>query len=188
MPLIDFKALQRLPPDQRVKALERLEEQLQKLITQRNQEIEQSKREITEAESLLQRARDELVVLEKIETPEARPVLIDDLFFKKPHGQGARKPAESLVEKAERPDELRMRLEESEQERARQQRASLEAVAGSYQRPQQERPFDPQSEAYRTAIGPQELERPSEPRGGYKKRDDRPKLVGEGRYHNRDDD
>lgn len=193
MPLIDFKALSRLPPEERVKVLARLEDQLQKIIKERTQEIEQSKREIAEAESLLQRAKDELVVLEKIATPEAKAVRIDDLFFGNPKTTSTAKDAlnrkplpsdESLQERADRGAALRLREEAMQREKE-----SLEQVASTYKRPEQQRDFNPQAEAYKTAIGPAEFERPTHPSGTYeKKTDHKPKIVSEGVYKRRDDD
>lgn len=184
MPAIDFKALSRLPPEERVRVLQRLEDQLQRIIKQRAEEIQQSRREIAEAESLLERAKEELVVLEKIATPEARAVRIDDLFFQKPAGQKEGRGREGQLEKAERPDEAVQRRQE--QERREQERASLESVASTYQRPEAERPFNPQNEAYRNAIGPQEMQRPEEQKP-YKKREER-RTGAEGVYKRKDED
>jgi hypothetical protein len=184
MPAIDFKALSRLPPEERVRVLQRLEDQLQRIIKQRADEIEQSRREIAEAEALLERAKEELVVLEKIATPEARAVRIDDLFFQKPAGKESGHK-ESALEKAERPDEAVQRRQE--QERREQERASLESVASTYQRPEAERPFNPQNEAYRNAIGPPEMQRPEEQKP-YKKREERRQTGAEGVYKRKDDE
>jgi malonyl CoA-acyl carrier protein transacylase len=82
----DFDAIRRLPPDERIEALEKLEEELRKLIEKRNKEIKQSQQEIEEAEDLFERAQEELVVLQKIATPEGG-VKIDELFFKEPQRQ-----------------------------------------------------------------------------------------------------
>jgi len=80
--VFDFKVLERLPPDQRVNALQRLRDELRVMIEKRKKEIDQSNREIIEAETLLQRAEDDLAVLLKVQTPEQKAVRIDDLFFK----------------------------------------------------------------------------------------------------------
>ncbi len=191
MPLIDFKALSRLPPDERVKVLAKLEDELQKLIKDRTKEIEQSKAEIAEAEALLQRAKDEMVVLEKIGMPETKAVRIDDLFFEKPKAKLAndasdrKRPSDdSLQERANSAASLRMREEAMQRERA-----SLEQVASTYKRPEQERSFNPQAEAYKTAIGPQELERPTHQAGTYtKKEDHKPKIVSQGIYKRSDEE
>jgi hypothetical protein len=70
---VDFSKLKKLPPEMRIKALQRLEEELTKLIKTRQQEIE-------EAEALLSDAKHELQVIEEIEKPKAREVKVEKLF------------------------------------------------------------------------------------------------------------
>ena len=70
---IDFEQIKRLPPDQRVKVLQELQAQIEKLINDRKNEIEQ-------AQELLARAKEELSVLEEIETPKQKQVNVEELF------------------------------------------------------------------------------------------------------------
>ena len=73
---VDFSKLRQLPPDARVKALQRLEEELNKLIAARQKEIE-------EAKKLLEGAKEELQVIEEIHTPELKKVDVAKLFERK---------------------------------------------------------------------------------------------------------
>lgn len=73
---VDFSKLRQLPPDVRVKALQKLEEELNKLIAARQKEIE-------EAKNLLEDAKHELAVIEEIHTPELKKVDVAKLFERK---------------------------------------------------------------------------------------------------------
>ncbi len=73
MATIDFEQIKKLPPDQRVKVLQELENQIQKLISDRKKEIE-------EAQSLLSRAKDELRVIEEIQTPTQKNISVEEMF------------------------------------------------------------------------------------------------------------
>lgn len=75
MALFDFEQIKKLPADQRIKVLQELQGQIEKLINDR-------KKEITEAQDLLARAKDELRVLEEIEVPEQKTVSVEELFAK----------------------------------------------------------------------------------------------------------
>lgn len=75
MATIDFEQIKKLPPDQRVKVLQELENQIQKLISERKKEIE-------EAQSLLSRAKDELRLIEEIEAPVQKNISVEELFGK----------------------------------------------------------------------------------------------------------
>lgn len=70
---IDFEQIKKLPPDQRVKVLQELQGQIEKLINDR-------KREIQQAQDLLARAKEELSILEHIETPKQKQVSVEELF------------------------------------------------------------------------------------------------------------
>lgn len=76
MAKFDFSKLKQLPPENRIKALQKLEEELQKVINSRQKEIE-------EAKNLLEVARHELQVIEEIETPNVKEVEIQKLFEQK---------------------------------------------------------------------------------------------------------
>ncbi|MBW3005081.1 hypothetical protein KY310_04585 [Candidatus Woesearchaeota archaeon] len=86
MTSMDFSKLKKLPPEMRIKALQKLEEELNKLIKARQQEIE-------EAEALLSEAKHELQVIEEIETPKVREVQVEKLFERKTEA-----PAEKRAE------------------------------------------------------------------------------------------
>jgi hypothetical protein len=73
MAKFDFSKLKQLPPENRIKAIQKLEEELHKLINARQNEIE-------EAKSLLEEAKHEMQVLEDIETPAVREVEVQKLF------------------------------------------------------------------------------------------------------------
>ena len=70
---IDFEQIKKLPPDQRVKVLQELQGQIEKLINDRKKEIQQ-------AQDLLVRANEELSILEEIETPKQKQVSVEELF------------------------------------------------------------------------------------------------------------
>lgn len=103
MTTIDFEQIQKLPPDQRVKVLQDLQVQIEKLISERKREIEQ-------AQAFLERAKDELRVLEQIETPQQKQVKIEELFGKE------EKKEETLERIARRdvpdPERIRENLEQ----------------------------------------------------------------------------
>ena len=99
---IDFEQIKKLPPDQRIKVLNQLQEQIQKLIKERQQEIE-------DAQSLLKRAEEELRVIQEIETPKPKQIHVEELF--------GRDEGEETLEKIARrdipqPNELAERLEQ----------------------------------------------------------------------------
>jgi len=73
MVLIDFEQIKKLPPDKRVKVLQELENQIQKLILDR-------KREIDEAQKLLETAKEELRVIEEVETPQIKKISVEEMF------------------------------------------------------------------------------------------------------------
>ena len=73
MAKFDFSKLKQLPPENRIKAIQKLEEELHKLINARQNEIE-------EAQSLLEEAKHEMQVLEDIETPAIKEVEVQKLF------------------------------------------------------------------------------------------------------------
>ncbi|MBD3303676.1 hypothetical protein GF343_00895 [Candidatus Woesearchaeota archaeon] len=76
MAQIDFSKLKRMPPEMRIKALQKLEEELNKLITARQKEIK-------EAEQLLAQAKHEQELIEEIDTPKAKEVEVQKLFERK---------------------------------------------------------------------------------------------------------
>lgn len=82
MPAIDFSQLKKLPPEMRIKALQKLEDEINKLIQHRQKAIAQSQKEIEEASHLLEEAKHELRVLEDIETPKLKQVDVGKLFEK----------------------------------------------------------------------------------------------------------
>lgn len=175
----DFNAIERLPPDAKVAALQKLEAELRMLITKRQDEIKQSQREITEAESLLERAKDELMVLEKIATPEAKGVRIDDLFFKP-----GRKREEKLEEQVEQAREEERRRQEDlahvTQPRnfdalktvyETQQKGLSEEQANAYASPTQ--PVNAPSTVYKQQQQQPQPERRRIQGEGYKRQDER---------------
>ncbi|MBI4140452.1 hypothetical protein HY485_01300 [Candidatus Woesearchaeota archaeon] len=101
---INFEQIKKLPPDQRIKVLNQLQEQIQKLIKERQQEIE-------DAQALLKRAEEELRVIQEIETPKPKQIHVEELFGKKEEEE-----EETLENIARRdipqPDELAERLEQ----------------------------------------------------------------------------
>lgn len=96
MAKFDFSKLKQLPPENRIKALQKLEEELQKVINSRQKEIE-------EAKSLLEEARRELQVIEEIETPNVKEVEIQKLFEQKKEESTEKKAElEKIAEEAPR--------------------------------------------------------------------------------------
>ncbi len=73
MSSFDLEKIKKLPADRRITALEELKEEIRKLIEERKKEIE-------DAQFLLEEAEDELRVLLEIETPKAKKVVIEELF------------------------------------------------------------------------------------------------------------
>ncbi|MBW3001819.1 hypothetical protein KY338_01495 [Candidatus Woesearchaeota archaeon] len=86
MAQVDFSKLKKLPPEMRIKALQKLEQEINKLITVRQKEIE-------EAKALLAQAKHEQELIEEIETPKVKEVEVQKLF--------ERKEAPSIEKKAE---------------------------------------------------------------------------------------
>ena len=168
----DFKTLASLPPDERVAALQKLEDELQALIKKRNDEIKQSQKEIAEAEALLNRAKDEMVVLEKIAKPENKGVRIDDLFFKKADKKKD-KPLEESV--ADEPIALR-----KQQEQAYLAQPRLGDVIKAFYEDTQ-RPGLPDEQASAYVSGNQPVQ---DTRAAYHRpKDEKMKLVGQGAYN-----
>lgn len=105
MPTIDFEAILRLPPDQRVNALQELIAELERLV-KRKGGITVSESEVKDALGLLARAKEEIAVLLRIRTPEKK-TNIDDLFFKEEKNE---QPLEETV--ADEPAVLQKRADE----------------------------------------------------------------------------
>jgi len=76
MAQIDFSKLKKMPPEMRIKALQKLEQEINKLITARQKEIE-------EAKALLAQAKHEQELIEEIETPKTKEVEVQKLFERK---------------------------------------------------------------------------------------------------------
>jgi acyl-CoA reductase-like NAD-dependent aldehyde dehydrogenase len=123
MDKIDFRQIKKLPPEEKIKVLKRIEDELQKLIETRRKETEENNKEIAEAEELLAEARNEFRVLEEIQLPELKKVEIEKLFRPKEERDGrgtagkeeedeglegiaAKEPAAALAERQARIDEL----------------------------------------------------------------------------------
>ncbi len=96
MAKVDFSKLKKLPPELRIKAIQKLEEELNKLIKIRQ-------REIDEAEALLSEAKHELQIITKIETPKAREINVEKLFERKEEIEPIEKKAELEKIAAEAP-------------------------------------------------------------------------------------
>lgn len=75
MALLDFEQIKKLPPDKRVKVLQELQVQIEKMVAERKKEIEQ-------AQELLKRAQEELQLLEEVETPQLKKITVEELFGK----------------------------------------------------------------------------------------------------------
>src|SRR3989338_7496725 len=86
---IDFEQIKKLPPDKRVKVLQDLQVQIEKLIKDR-------KREIEEAQELLNRANEELHVIQEIETPKPKKISVEELFGAE---RGEKEGLESIARK-----------------------------------------------------------------------------------------
>jgi hypothetical protein len=168
----DFRAIQRLPPDERVEALRRLGDELRKLIEKRNKEIKDSRREIEEAEELLERAEEEMVVLQKIAMPENKGVKIDDLFFKKEEKKN--KALEEEVEEA--PVPVRRRMEEEQQQQQYQPRQEQSPV-----RFYEQKPFEPEHPPLREYVSPNQP-LPDTRTAYVNRKEEKKKLVSEGVY------
>ena len=90
---VDFSKLKKLPPELRIKAIHKLEKELNKLIQTRQKEIE-------EAESLLADAKHELQVIEDIETPKVKEVEVQKLFARKEEPIAKQAELEKIAETA----------------------------------------------------------------------------------------
>jgi hypothetical protein len=96
MAQVDFSKLKKLPPEMRIKALQKLEAELNKLITARQKEIQ-------EAEQLLAQAKHEQELIEEIETPKVKEVEVQKLFERKEEPSIERKAElERIAEEAPR--------------------------------------------------------------------------------------
>lgn len=103
MPTIDFEYIKKLPPDQRVKVLQQLHDQLEKLIRERKQEI-------TSAQELLEKAQEELIVLQKIETPQPKKTIVEELFKTEEKENGLERITRQ--QKIPRPEDIREHFEQ----------------------------------------------------------------------------
>lgn len=92
MPEIDFEQIKKLPPDQRVKVLQELQNQIEKLINDRKKEIEQ-------AHELLARAKDELRVLEEVQTPKVKQLTVEELFKTNDKDDDKKQGLENIAQK-----------------------------------------------------------------------------------------
>jgi hypothetical protein len=72
----DFKNIKKLPPYLRKKSLNQLKELLEK-------KIKDTKKEIEEAENLIEQAKTEEELIEEIEIPKTKKIQIEDLFKEK---------------------------------------------------------------------------------------------------------
>ena len=112
MDKIDFRQIKKLPPEEKIKVLKRIEDELNKLIETRRKETEENNKEIAEAEELLKEAKNEFRVLEEIQLPELKKVEIEKLFRPKEEkdegleGIAAKAPIAELAERQARIDEL----------------------------------------------------------------------------------
>ncbi len=107
MKKIDFAKIKQLPPEEKVKVLQRIEGELHKLIDERRKEIEEKNNEIESAEELLREAEQESRVLEEIKIPEIKKIEIDKLFIPKEEGlEGIASTAPSDIEKQAQIEEL----------------------------------------------------------------------------------
>lgn len=88
MDKIDFRQIKKLPPEEKIKVLKRIEDELKKLIATRRKETAANNKEIAEAEELLAEAQNEFRVLEEIQTPELKKVEIEKLFRPKEEKEG----------------------------------------------------------------------------------------------------
>ncbi|MBW2972935.1 hypothetical protein KY346_00925 [Candidatus Woesearchaeota archaeon] len=93
MAKLDFSKLKKLPPELRIKAIQKLEAELNKLIQARQKEIE-------EAEALLAEAKHEQELIEEIETPKVKKVEVEKLFERKEEAVEKRAELERLAEEA----------------------------------------------------------------------------------------
>lgn len=80
MKKINFSQIKKLPPEEKIKVLERIEDELRKLIEERKKEISEKNSEIKSAEELLMQAQKEFKILEEIKTPELKQIDIGKLF------------------------------------------------------------------------------------------------------------
>ena len=96
MKKVDFKKLQKLSPDQRVKALREIQEELTKVIKDRSEEVSDSKDEIKDAQEFLKEAEDEMRIIEEMEikAPKPKPVDVEKLFEREDKRTSARGPRE----------------------------------------------------------------------------------------------
>ncbi|MBD3362019.1 hypothetical protein GF358_04490 [Candidatus Woesearchaeota archaeon] len=107
MKKIDFTQIKKLPPEEKIKVLERVEGELKTLIEKRKKEIEEKNLEIENAEELLQEAQNEAKVLEEIKTPEIKKVDIGKLFHPEEKDlEGIAATAPSEAEKKAQIEEL----------------------------------------------------------------------------------
>jgi hypothetical protein len=167
----DFGAIRRLPPDERVEALHKFGDELRKLIEKRNKEIKDSQREIAEAEELLERAEEEMIVLQKIAMPENKGVNMDDLFFKKEE-----KKTKVLEEELEEVPVNRRRMMEAEVQQQYQPRKEM-----SEPRFYEQKTFDQEHPPLRDYVSPtQPL--PETRKAYVNHKEEKKKLVSEGVY------
>ena len=99
MKKVDFKKIKKLSPEQRVKALREIQEELTKVIKDKSEEVADSKDEIQDAQEFLKEAEDEMRIIEEMEikAPQAKPVDIEKLFEREDKRTSARGPREKDI-------------------------------------------------------------------------------------------
>ncbi|MEM2916537.1 MAG: hypothetical protein QXT19_04230 [Candidatus Woesearchaeota archaeon] len=100
MERIDFNKIRKMPPDRRIKALEEIQEELDKFIKEKTKEIEESQQEIKDAQDFLKEAKEELQVLEEMqaEAPRIKKIDVEKLF--EPQKKKGGKELEDIAEEA----------------------------------------------------------------------------------------
>lgn len=131
MPAIDFSQLKKLPPEMRIKALQKLEDEINKLIQHRQKAIEQSQKEIEEASHLLEEAKHELRVIEDIEKPKIKPVDVGKLFAREKEEEKKEEPLQvKELEKIAGEEPRRITAEQESYARFMAERMSAEQIYG----------------------------------------------------------
>lgn len=105
MPEINFEQIKKLPPDQRVKVLQELQDQIEKLIKDRKKEIE-------EAHELLSRAKEELRVLEEVQTPKVKQISVEELFKNEEKDEQNKEGLENIARRIPSPELIRQNFEQ----------------------------------------------------------------------------
>ncbi len=102
---VNFEEIRKLPADEKIKALKKIDNELRKKIQEDKKEIEDKNKEIEAAEFLLKEAEDEYRVIERIRIQESEKIEVDKLFHPEKEG------LEEIAKTTQTPEQRQERIQ-----------------------------------------------------------------------------